>query len=422
MNASPVAAGADKLARWSAVALGLTIPVSPALDGILMGLALLALAMSGEWRAKLAPLRANPVALAAVALFAVLALGTLYGDQGPGEARHYLVKYVDLLFVPVFAVLFRDAATRRQGVYALAASLGAVLLLSYLLKAGAIPAGTFRGDAATPVVFKYHLTQNILLAYGAFLFAELARTAQPALRRLWIALVVLCIVNVLFIGPGRTGHLILFLLMLYWGYAWRRWRGLGAAAAVVAALISFLTLTPSAFRERFEIAGVEALQWEASQESAAARAGGSRAAEPAGAETTSVGLRLDFYRNTLAIVRDHPLIGVGTGGFPKAYAERARDGAALEVRNPHNEYLMIAAQTGVVGLALLLHLFWRQWRLAPRLATPMESHLARALLLAIAAGSLFNSLLLDHTEGLLYAWMTGLLYAGLQSRGDSVIK
>jgi hypothetical protein len=44
------------------------------------------------------------------------------------------------------------------------------------------------------------------------------------------------------------------------------------------------------------------------------------------------------------------------------------------------------------------------------------------LVLTIAVGSLFNSLLLDHTEGLLYAWLTGLLYGGLQSRSDSVIK
>jgi len=38
--------------------------------------------------------------------------------------------------------------------------------------------------------------------------------------------------------------------------------------------------------------------------------------------------------------------------------------------------------------------------------------------LTIAVGCLFNSLLLDHTEGLLYAWLTSVLYAGLQSQRD----
>jgi hypothetical protein len=30
-------------------------------------------------------------------------------------------------------------------------------------------------------------------------------------------------------------------------------------------------------------------------------------------------------------------------------------------------------------------------------------------------GCLFNSWLMDHTEGLLYVWLTGLLFAGLKS-------
>jgi len=37
--------------------------------------------------------------------------------------------------------------------------------------------------------------------------------------------------------------------------------------------------------------------------------------------------------------------------------------------------------------------------------------------LTIAIGCLFNSLLLDHTEGLLFAWLTALLHAGLESAG-----
>ncbi|MGH8640359.1 MAG: hypothetical protein ACRET6_01540, partial [Burkholderiales bacterium] len=58
--------------------------------------------------------------------------------------------------------------------------------------------------------------------------------------------------------------------------------------------------------------------------------------------------------------------------------------------------------------------FWAHWRTAPRLGSAFEQHLARGLLLTIAVGCLFNSLLLDHTEGLFYAWLTGLLFAGLK--------
>jgi len=118
-------------------------------------------------------------------------------------------------------------------------------------------------------------------------------------------------------------------------------------------------------------------------------------------------------------VRDHPLAGSGTGSFAKAYAEKTRGTGVDQPGNPHNEYLLVAIQTGLIGLALLLYLFWQHWRLAPRLAMPFDTHLARGLLLTIAVGCLFNSLLLDHSEGLLFAWMTGLLYSSLD-RGSGM--
>jgi hypothetical protein len=86
-------------------------------------------------------------------------------------------------------------------------------------------------------------------------------------------------------------------------------------------------------------------------------------------------------------------------------------------RNPHNEFLLLAAQVGPIGAAALLWLMWQQWRRAPRLFRP-DNEIARGLVTLMAIGCMLNSLLLDHTEGLLYAWLTGLLYAGLKSTGE----
>ena len=133
-------------------------------------------------------------------------------------------------------------------------------------------------------------------------------------------------------------------------------------------------------------------------------------------EVDSTGIRLEFYRNTLDIVREHPIFGSGPGSFPSKYAEKVKGTGMVSTQNPHNEYLLVAAQVGLVGIALMLNLFWQQWRLARRLASPFETHLARGVVLTVACGCLFNSMLLDHTEGLLFAWLTAVLYAGLQSK------
>jgi O-antigen ligase len=137
--------------------------------------------------------------------------------------------------------------------------------------------------------------------------------------------------------------------------------------------------------------------------------------QPNHGKDTSTGQRLDFFYNTLQIIRQHPVLGVGAGGFPVAFARQAKDNGAMPTHNPHNEYLMIAAQTGVIGLALLLYLFYTQWRCAPQLNTPFEQDAARGLVLAYVVNCLFNSPLLDHADGLFFAFMTSVLFANLKT-------
>ena len=338
--------------------------------------------------------------LAALALFAVLALGLAWGERNPGDGLLYLAKDKNLAIIAPLAFLLRDGAARLWAMRAFAASLALVLLLSYLIQTGVLPPTRWLpGTPANPVVFKLHLTHNLLMAFAAFLFAELALAARTPRGRalLWLASL-LAAVNVLFMVQGRTGYIVLAVLALYLGYRLRGSRGLALASGSTLAAASILALVPGVFHDRVLTFVTEYRAW-----------------QPEEASRTSTGLRLEFWRNTLAIIRDRPLLGVGTGGFPKAYADRVQGTAADQTRNPHNEYLHIAAQTGIAGLAALLWLFLLQWIAAPRLAEPLERHLARALVLTIAVGCLFNSFLLDHTEGLMYAWLTALLYGGLQS-------
>jgi len=137
-----------------------------------------------------------------------------------------------------------------------------------------------------------------------------------------------------------------------------------------------------------------------------------RADRPA---STSTGFRLEFYRNTLALIQKNPVLGTGTGSFPSVYAQQVEGSGSVESRNPHNEFMLITVQTGLVGLAAFVWLLWQQWRYAPQLPTPIERGLAQGLVVMMCIVCMLNSALLDHTEGLLYAWLTALLYAGLKS-------
>jgi O-antigen ligase len=404
-----VKSGAERLGRWSSIALGVSIPISTAIDNLLLLVVFACFALSGRLGQARAIIKHNPVIIAALALFGLMAIGTLYGDSSSQDSLSYLSKYIDLLFAAVFAVFFREPATRRTALYALASAIAATVLLSFALAMGLLPnSQAFINNIRYAVPFKHSLTHGVLVGFGAFLFIQLAAfSSSRTMRWTWISLAALATANILFVVPARTGIVLIGGLAVYCGYL--RWSSKGVAA-ILSVSVLFLILaysSSSLLQQQIDQAISELASWKSNEAAGAAN---------------SIGTRLEFYSNTLAIVRDQPLFGVGTGGFPQAYAERITGTAMQATRNPHNEYMLVMAQLGLVGLGFLLHLFYQQWRLAPGLPTALEANLGRGMVIAIALGCLFNSLLLDHTEGLLFAWLTGLLFGGLNPTSDNTLR
>ena len=401
MQSLPLPARAEQLARHAAAFLGFSIPISVALDNVLLALVALLWLVEGDFKRKLADIAANPVALAALAVFGMLIAGLSYGVGSQGDGFRYLGKYVDLLFIPIFITLFRDARTREVALRGFCAA----MILSFVV-ADMTMLELLKWHPVLPRYpeypggFKLSITHGLLSAFAALAFALLAQREERWPQRLLFAVLALVAVkNVILIAISRTAYLVLALLALYLFFALFRKRGLVIAGLVLAISSTAFYGVSESFRERVDTVIVASGQWRSQWPS-----------------RESVTLRAEWFVRSLGIVRDHPVLGAGTGSFPRAFAETAKDAKSPLTLNPHNEYLLIAVQTGLVGLALLLHLFWRQFSLAPRLATPLETHLARGLVITLAVGCLFNSFLLDHTEGLFYAWFTGLLFGGLRPR------
>jgi len=394
-------AGAHGFARWCAIALGASIPISIAGDNILSALILLAWLAGGRLRETVAQLRLNPAALTALALWAALAAGLAWGSRDPGDGIQMLGKYADLLLIPVFAALFTHAPDRKRALYAYLAAMGVTLALSCALAAGVLPERFFRPDAPYPVVFKLWLTQNILMAIGAYLCWLFGREATNVrARAAWWVAAALASLNVLLLVPGRSGMLILGLFVLYAAWTWRGWRALALVIVVGAAAAALAAVTLPTVTGRVAQISTEARDW-----------------QPGQPTDTSIGQRLEFYRVSLGLIAAHPLNGSGTGSFARVYREAVASTPLAPTRNPHNEYLLLGVQLGVGGVLLLVALWVALWRVAARLP-PLERDLARGLVLAFAAGCLFNSLLLDHTEGLLFAWLAGIVAGALPPRSS----
>lgn len=385
----------DVSAKWAAIAIGFSVPISVALDNVLMLAVFLLWLAGGGLKEKLRIVSESRVSLAALALIGLLAIGMFYGKASFHEALDTFGKYIDLLFVPVFLTLFRDQHARRLAIDAFVLAMLTTLLFSYLLKFGMLHQNSIlRGFQDNPYVFKLYITQNFFMAYCALILAVWS-FFEGGNRLIHVSLAMLAAANVLFMVQGRTGYIVLAAFILYLFFRKFGKKGLLVGMMATALLGTSAYFGSNAFRERVEAAASEFSHWHEGH---------------ATKDTNSIGQRLEYDANTLALIEKHPLFGVGTGGFRQAYAEEVKGTAMIPTHHPHNEFLLIASQLGMPGLFLLLLLFRVQWREAERLPF-LENYLARGLVLAMVTGCLFNSFLLDHAEGLFYSWMTGVLFS-----------
>lgn len=141
-------------------------------------------------------------------------------------------------------------------------------------------------------------------------------------------------------------------------------------------------------------------------------------------EGTEIEGRADFWRAALTIWSEHPVLGVGPGGFAAAYAEARVPGGKNFLQatifepppHAHNLFLNLLAEEGVVGLAAfaaVLGLSTRQALRLRRSQDPWVSAMASGLLASIAVlvvHNLFDVTLLEGTS--IYFWaLLGVLSA-----------
>jgi tetratricopeptide (TPR) repeat protein/O-antigen ligase len=148
--------------------------------------------------------------------------------------------------------------------------------------------------------------------------------------------------------------------------AWSRGKT-AASAAAAALLVLAINTGPDGFEFRlgraFGALGDVATDAASVASEGDAPAAARDAPEPPGAPlggAPSLGIRLDLWRNTLAMVGDHPVAGVGLGNFRiefPPYSNRvvpvAWFGAKLQPKHTHNDYLQILAELGIVGFGLM---------------------------------------------------------------------
>ncbi len=329
-------------------------------------------------------------------VLAVFALSLFWSTAPLGQAANAWLKHAKLLLIPACLLLLR---TRREAAIALGAFIAVeafVVLSSWLLWSGLELPYVRAERTSVGTVSSSYLDQGMLTALLAVLCWYL-RHDFPTRHGRWIAaaLAVASMLNVGVALPGRSAQLGLLLmlgLVLWWSLpSGTRWVALLAPVVAVAAIGA----ASPPFRE------------------GALRVVNESRAFGQGERNTSAGQRLEFWSRSLQAVAERPLYGFGAGSWNTEYRRLAGERIipkTVEVRNPHQEYLLWAVQLGIAGPLLLMAVFAALLHDARGFAR-REREALRAVVWLTAILCLLNSVLYDAVTGEAFVLTLGILLA-----------
>ena len=365
------------------------IPFFTSLMGATATLALIFWLLSGEIFS-LPRLMQNNLSVALAVLLFLLLMGAVSYSPAPiNDSLSFLKKYRELLFFAMVVSLFKNNANAAKlAENSFIAGCIVLLVISYAIFFSLIPSERFGHSVV------YHITHSLFMAVLAFWSLQRSFDSRQY-RYFWLALFLLATVNLFYIAPGRTGMLIYFTLIILTFFQRLSWQKSLAATVIAALVVGITFFTSSNFSTRVKEAVDEVKSYQAES------------------SRTSLGMRFDWWLNSVELIKEKPAFGHGTGSF-KAVQTALITGSDTQITdNPHNEYLLIGVQTGIFGLLLFLSLLVAQFFASLKLE-PQGRYVLQGIVVAMAVGCLMNSFLFDSHPGHFYGILSAILITSSQ--------
>lgn len=378
-----------RVADWLTVATAVSLPWSTSATGILVALLALAI-LSGIERRSVNFFWSSPAAWLPVSLVALAIAGILWADVSWPERLSGVGPFLKLLVIPLLLAHFRRTGASEPVFVGFFLSACALLALSFLL--AAFPGLPWR-VAGYGVPVKDYIIQSGIFCLCIVALLDRAWSdwrVAPRAALAYVALSLAFFANIVFVATGRTTVVVLVVLLVTLGVRHCRGRTLLLFLGALAVLAAVSWSASSYLRLRVTNVVFELQNFRPNE------------------VDTSSGARLEFWKESLSIVRQAPVIGHGTGSTRELMSRASS--ADPQVRgapsNPHNQIFAIAIPLGLIGIVLLLSMWTTHLRAF--LVPGATAWIGLAVVIQNIVGGLFNSHLFDFSQGWLYVLGAGV--------------
>ena len=326
------------------ILLGVFIPTSIGITNFIIALLSFFWILEGNFKAKVQFIKTSKWMLSIFALISLYGLGMLWGNIHL-NAEWQFQRLALLLVFPILATIKIDQKTIKYGAAAFLITTFISALIAILINNNLIiPLGdsvSFINNSRTISAFIKYNYHNILLALSFTLCLYLIIENKTKYKNLLILFIIVYALSI-FTERGRAGQVIFNLAAVFYIFYYIKKQILRSLAFFMLLFIfQFLVYkTTTVYKNRLNTVSNII-------KNKGNRGGGN-----------SKDIRYVFVQESLNKIFEKPFLGHGTGSFGTIFKNDIDSGDYFNKHTtPHNQYLYVWFELGIIGLGLLLMIF-----------------------------------------------------------------
>jgi O-antigen ligase len=386
----------DKTYQFLLIALAFLLPLTVAGGNLIIVIIVILWTLSANYKVKFNQIFNNRLLIASIVFFSLHVVGLAWTeDLGWGLHIIHKMWYFLLLFPILYTIVRRKYIKYYVTAFLLAIAITEIL--SYLVWFEVI--SPFKNATQlNPTPFMSHISYNPILAFSIYLIGHkiLFNSKINALKRSAYSLFMITISINMFITGGRAGQVMFFAvlaILIFQYFNFQKFKALVVVIIVTGSVFFTAYQTSTLFYERVNATIYNVQHYESNK-------------------LTSIGYRITFAINSWEVIIKNPIIGVGTGDFPREYRQVniKNTPQVPSTANPHNMYILVLTQLGLIGLISFLLIFYYQIKLSFLSKNKFIRDVGVTLPLLFLLIMWSDSYLLGHYTTLMYIFFSSFLY------------